>query len=159
MNKPISQEAADFLLDDFQRKVDSAIREYEHRTTTTRTRHRRIRGAKFFSMRRRSERVKKDSARRMESRIGRLLQQPEVRESLCRVLQKVTDDVFEVSKAITPVLLTLIATGTLDIKPIPLMFAGIALSIVRMGVAGFCSGRSTKARAASPRKSPKGNKR
>ena len=155
MSQSVSQDAAKFLLDDFQSKVDSSIRDYK-RITTTPYRYRP--GIKAYHGQRKLARVKKESTKKMERRIGKVLQQSEVRESLSRALQKVTDDVFEISKAITPVLLTLIATGKLDIEPVPLIFAGIALTIVRMGVSAFSNEHQIKTKAGSSRKSTKGKK-
>lgn len=149
-----SQNAANFLLDDFQRKIDAAIQEYDWRTKGTPHPYRFKRGGKS-----KTRKVKKDSARKMERRIDKTLQQSNVRESLCRVLQKVTDDVFEISKAVTPTLLTLIATGTLEIKPTALMFAGFAIQIARMGVSSFCLEQPPKPKIKSVLKKPKGKKR
>ena len=149
-----NQEAANFLLEDFQRKVDSAIQDYEWRTTTTpRRRPHRMGGRK--APHRKPTRKQRESAKKMERNIAKLLRRPEIRESLCQILQNISDDTFEISKAVTPVLLTLIATGVLNIETKPLMFAGIILSIARMGISAFCSKKPTKTKGVASAKSTK----
>lgn len=63
-----------------------------------------------------------------------------VRERLCPVLKRGTDDVFDITKSSVPVLITLAATGVISISTVPAYFvAGAALLIARMSVANYCS--------------------
>ena len=59
---------------------------------------------------------------------------------LCPSLLSISNDAFEVARVITPLLVGLKLSGKVDIDLDPWLFAGIALMVERMGVAGFCAG-------------------
>jgi hypothetical protein len=68
-----------------------------------------------------------------------VLADPAVRVKLCAALKSGYDNIFELSKAITPVVATLALTGQLLIPLVPALFASIALFISHMGVAALCT--------------------
>ena len=68
-----------------------------------------------------------------------ILSNKEVLEALCPVLANVSDDSFELIKAITPVLLTLIHTGVVHMEVSALLFAIIAFLILRVTIAKLCA--------------------
>jgi hypothetical protein len=62
-----------------------------------------------------------------------------LRSYLCPYLHSASSDAFEIARVITPVLAGLKLSGKVPIELDPWIFAGIALMIARMGVAGFCT--------------------
>ena len=69
-----------------------------------------------------------------------IVRRVDVRKYLCPVLQSVSDDAFDLSKTVTPILVTLSFTGTISIPLEPTLFANIILIISRMGIAALCVG-------------------
>ncbi len=67
-----------------------------------------------------------------------LSESPTIREKLCYVLGPAADDVFEVGKAITPVLISLSATGVISVALTPLIVASLAILIGKIGISTFC---------------------
>ncbi len=63
----------------------------------------------------------------------------DIRSFLCPGLLRGSDDVFELSKIVTPVILGLVAAGTITIPLIPVLVAAIALQISRMSIASICA--------------------
>lgn len=61
-----------------------------------------------------------------------------VLKHLCPALDAATEDVFEIAKTITPILLGLILAGTIVLPLVPALFAGLAILISRIGVAALC---------------------
>lgn len=68
-----------------------------------------------------------------------LVKRPDIRALLCPALQTVSDDTFEIAKIATPILVGLVIAGTLTIPLIPTLFASIALTISRLGIASLCA--------------------
>lgn len=75
---------------------------------------------------------------------SKLLAKEDIRKRLCPALKSATDDVFDISKSITPVLVGCITAGTISIPLIPVLFAAIAVVIARMGISALCAGFITK---------------
>lgn len=73
-----------------------------------------------------------------------VLKRKNVRERLCPALKSVTDDVFDISKSVTPVLTGCVVSGVISIPLTPVIFAAVAVVIVRMGVATLCAGYTKK---------------
>lgn len=69
-----------------------------------------------------------------------VLKRKNVRELLCPALKSVTDDVFDISKSVTPVLTGCVVSGVISIPLTPVIFAAVAVVIVRMSVASLCAG-------------------
>lgn len=67
-----------------------------------------------------------------------LLKRKKVVAALCPALQSLSNDAFEIAKVMTPTLMTLRATGAIDIPLSPLYFASIAIVIARMGINSLC---------------------
>lgn len=68
-----------------------------------------------------------------------LVKRPDIRALLCPALQTASDDAFEIAKIATPILVGLVLAGTLTIPLIPTLFASIALTISRLGIASLCA--------------------
>lgn len=68
----------------------------------------------------------------------RIVARQDIKKYLCPALQSVSNDVYEIAKAITPILVTLSFAGPIQVSLEPMLFAMIALIISRMGVAGLC---------------------
>jgi len=62
------------------------------------------------------------------------------RRKLCPSLEVFSDDVFEISKAMIPVLVPLSLTGALAIPAQPVLYGWMALVAVRMGIKNLCRG-------------------
>jgi len=62
-----------------------------------------------------------------------------VLDYLCPALSSLSDDVFDIAKVTTPVLLTLAFTGVIAIPIQPTLFAAVAIVISRMGIATLCA--------------------
>jgi hypothetical protein len=75
-----------------------------------------------------------------------LLQRKKVVAALCPALQSLSNDAFQITMVMTPTLMTLRATGAINIPLSPLYFASIALVIARMGLNSLC-GRKKNTRA------------
>jgi hypothetical protein len=67
-----------------------------------------------------------------------LLNQKSIRERICPVLTKGSNDFFDIAKNITPVLLGASIVGSLPFTLTPLVVALAALLIARVGIHGFC---------------------
>jgi hypothetical protein len=70
---------------------------------------------------------------------------PDIRKILCAALQTTSNDAFEIAKITTPILLGLVFGGVLAIPLMPMLFAAIALTIARAGIASFCANVEKKA--------------
>jgi len=78
---------------------------------------------------------------RREESVGRarpIMKQPVVREQLCPSLIRVTDDVYDIAKVALPVLVPLAIAGTIVVPLTPILVAGGATLVARMGVAWLC---------------------
>lgn len=73
-----------------------------------------------------------------------LLAKEDIRKRVCPALKSATDDVFVISKAVTPVLVGCVVAGTISIPLNPVLFAAIAVVIARMGISALCAGFITK---------------
>jgi hypothetical protein len=62
-----------------------------------------------------------------------------IREVLSPALKYVSDDIFEIAKITTPLLLSLSAMGTISLPAQPVAYAIIATLIGRTGVSVVCS--------------------
>ena len=71
-----------------------------------------------------------------------LVKQQEVRERICAAVQSITDDVFEIAKLVTPILVGLVVSGVMVIPLVPPLLASVALVIGRMGIASLCRDNS-----------------
>jgi len=69
----------------------------------------------------------------------KLVAKKEIKKYLCAALKSVSDDVFEISKVITPILLSLSIAGTISIPLSPLLYASMAILISKMGIAMLCA--------------------
>ncbi len=58
--------------------------------------------------------------------------------ALCPSLLKTSDDVFEIAKSSTPVLLTLSLSGTISLPIQPVFFAAAAILLARSSIAAIC---------------------
>lgn len=68
-----------------------------------------------------------------------IVRRPSIREQLCKMLERATEDTREVAKIVTSVLLPS-ALGPHPTVPLnALVFAWVALLIIRAGVQGFCT--------------------
>ncbi|HYN87755.1 MAG TPA: hypothetical protein VER55_04460 [Ardenticatenaceae bacterium] len=74
-----------------------------------------------------------------EREARRVVKQPSVRCAHCAALKTVSDDTFAMAKIVTPVLLALVAAGTLTIPPLPILYAAVAYTSARSGIAAFCA--------------------
>jgi len=68
--------------------------------------------------------------------------QSRIREVLSPALKYVSDDIFEIAKVTTPLLLSLSAMGTISLPAQPMAYAIIATVIGRTGVSVVCSGNN-----------------
>ena len=59
-------------------------------------------------------------------------------DALCPSLLKTSDDVFEIAKSSTPVLLTLSLSGTISLPIQPVFFAAAAILLTRSSIAAIC---------------------
>jgi hypothetical protein len=62
-----------------------------------------------------------------------------IREVLCPALRYISNDIFQIAKVTTPVLLSLSAVGTIVLPAQPMAYAIIAIVIARTGVSAVCS--------------------
>jgi hypothetical protein len=62
-----------------------------------------------------------------------------IREVLCPALRYMSNDIFQIAKVTTPVLLSLSAMGTIILPAQPMAYAIISIVIARTGVSGLCS--------------------
>lgn len=67
-----------------------------------------------------------------------LLQQPSIKERLCPALRSVSDDIRDVAKIVSAAMLPLALVPGSVIPLSPLVFAAVALVIVRAGVNSIC---------------------
>lgn len=75
---------------------------------------------------------------------SKLLAKEDIRKRLCPALKSATDDVYDISKSVTPVLVGCVVAGTISIPLNPVLFAAIAVVIARMGISALCAGFITK---------------
>jgi len=66
------------------------------------------------------------------------------RKRVCAALERASDDMFEISKIITPLLIGLVSAGTLQMNLTPLWVAALSFAISRMGVASLCVEKEKK---------------
>lgn len=66
------------------------------------------------------------------------LNKPTIKQLVCPPLVGIVNDVFSVSQAITPTLITATIAGTIAIPLNPLIYAWIALIIFRAGIGIYC---------------------
>lgn len=66
------------------------------------------------------------------------------RKRVCAALERASDDMFEISKIITPLLIGLVSAGTLQMNLTPLWVAALSFAISRMGVASLCVEKEMK---------------
>jgi hypothetical protein len=62
-----------------------------------------------------------------------------IREVLCPALKYISNDIFQIAKVTTPVLLSISARGTIFLPAQPMAYAIIAIAIARTGVTVVCS--------------------
>ena len=74
-----------------------------------------------------------------EQKAEEYVRKKEIMEHICPGLQTISNDAFEITKVITPILLGLAVTGTISIPMIPILFASIGLVIARMGTKTLCA--------------------
>jgi len=67
-----------------------------------------------------------------------ILQNPTVKDLLCPALLSVSNDVFEITKTLTPILVGAIIVKTIVMPLDPLFFATIAIAVSRAGIASVC---------------------
>ncbi|MFH2105148.1 MAG: hypothetical protein ABII72_02830, partial [Parcubacteria group bacterium] len=67
------------------------------------------------------------------------LQDKKIKKHLCPVLKSFSSDALEISKLITPILVSLSLAGVIQLALNPMIFAGIAIVIARMGIAALCA--------------------
>jgi hypothetical protein len=75
---------------------------------------------------------------KLEAVAKELVKRRDVMKYLCPALQSASNDVYDVAKITTPILIPLVLAGTIAIPLNPLLFALIALTISRMGIASLC---------------------
>ena len=63
----------------------------------------------------------------------------DIRRYICPALETISDDAFEITKAITPILVTLNATGVISLQLNAILVASIALVVARMGISSVCA--------------------
>jgi len=61
-----------------------------------------------------------------------------LRKHICAALEKASDDIFEIAKIITPLLIGLVSSGIVQMNLTPLLVAAIAFAVSRIGVASLC---------------------
>ncbi len=76
---------------------------------------------------------------------GEVVQAVTFKRALCAVLTSASNDTLEIAKVATPILVGLVAAGTLAIPLSAFVYAGIAIAISRMGVASYCAEFRTRA--------------
>lgn len=69
-----------------------------------------------------------------------IVNSPSIKHLLCQALQTVTNDVFEISKTITPILVGAPIAKMIILPLDTLLFAAIAIVIARSGVSTLCAG-------------------
>lgn len=68
-----------------------------------------------------------------------IVEKPGIKKLLCPVLKSVTNDAFEISKVVTPVLTGAVIVGTISIPLNSVLFAAIGLVIARSGINSLCA--------------------
>lgn len=61
-----------------------------------------------------------------------------ITDALCPSLLKTSDDIFEIAKSSTPVLLTLSLSGAISLPIQPVFFAAAAILLARSSIAAIC---------------------
>ncbi len=70
----------------------------------------------------------------------KIIQRQDFKQLICSSLTKVTDDAFEISKMMTPILIGAVLAETIVMPLNPILFGWVAILIARSGLAGFCTG-------------------
>jgi DNA repair exonuclease SbcCD ATPase subunit len=84
----------------------------------------------------RAQQEREEIIQRIEPQVNK----KSAKEKLCPVFKTATDDVFEITKIIVPVLITLAATNVITVTVAPGLFAaGAALVVARMTVSALCA--------------------
>jgi hypothetical protein len=68
-----------------------------------------------------------------------ITQRPDFRSLVCPVLQSVTNDVFEYSKILTPILVGAVLAKTIIMPLDTLLFAAISIVVSKSGVSAMCA--------------------
>jgi hypothetical protein len=63
---------------------------------------------------------------------------PDLVSQICASMNRISNDLFDLAKSVTPVLVTLSLTGVLTVPAEPVALAVIAIAVARMGVASLC---------------------
>ncbi len=123
--------------DAFTREVLRAISAYPDVAYEYTKRPRHPPGRKLKSSPRR--RIKTKKARADQQIAAQILKQHTINTALCKSLRSISNDAFEIAKAITPVLISLKSAGIVDIPLDAFLFATIALTIARTGISAICA--------------------
>lgn len=62
-----------------------------------------------------------------------------VRKQICAALKSGTDDVYEIGKLLTPILLPMSLSEVIPLPATPIALAAISIIIARIGIAGLCA--------------------
>lgn len=73
-----------------------------------------------------------------EQKAKEIIARKDIRDYLCPALQTVSNDAFDISKVITPILVGLVVAGTISIPLVPVLVASMAFVIARMGISTIC---------------------
>lgn len=74
-----------------------------------------------------------------EEKAKNIIKKKTVMEKICPALNTVSNDMIEIAKTTTPVIVGLSAAGTITIPLVPVLFASISLYIFRVGISSLCS--------------------
>lgn len=80
-----------------------------------------------------------DDVKHCEEKVRGLLENKTVREKICASLKSGGKDIFEVVNTLSPVFITLSATGVIGIPISPLVVAVAVVLIVKIGIDSFCA--------------------
>ena len=73
-----------------------------------------------------------------EKKAKELLRQEYIIKILCPPLKSVSNDAFEIAKIITPILVSLFLSGTIQLPLLPPLLSTIAILIAKMGASSLC---------------------
>lgn len=101
------------------------------------------------SKRRREEREEARREEEAKKRIAlmqaeELLARNDIRSELCHALKDLSNNVFDMSKSLGPVLLTLSCTGHLPVAITPLLVAAVAVMLAKSGISAYCTEHAKK---------------
>lgn len=71
--------------------------------------------------------------------VNEIVSNKNILKLLCPALKTASNDTFEIAKITTPILLSLALAGTINLPLIPVIFAGIAVAIGRLGISTICA--------------------